>query len=256
VKELRAAQGSDMTNISWDFHDRTVIVSGAARGSGLELTRSFAQAGAVVYMVDVDAQELEQAAQTAGGIAAAADVSRSADVDAVVARAIDDTGRVDIVVNNAGVLRDRMMWRLTDEDWDLVVAVSLAGTFRLTRACVPHFRERGFGRVVNVTSYTGLHGNIGQSAYAAAKAGVIGFTKTAAKELGRFGITVNAISPNARTRMTDSIPDEQRQVLERATPLGRFGEPEEMAAGVMFLASDEARYITGVVLPVDGGISM
>jgi 3-oxoacyl-[acyl-carrier protein] reductase len=121
---------------------------------------------------------------------------------------------------------------------------------------VPHFRERSFGRVINVTSYTGLHGNMGQSAYAAAKAGVIGFTKTAAKELGRFQITVNAISPNARTRMTDSIPDEQRQALERQTPLGRFGEPDEMAAAVMFLASEEAGYITGVVLPVDGGISM
>ena len=245
-----------MTNISWDFRERTAIVTGAARGIGLELSRKLAGAGAAVYMVDVDADELERAASSAGGIAAPADVSRTDDVEALVGRAIDDTGHVDVVVNNAGVLRDRMMWRLTDEDWELVVAVSLTGTFRLTRACVPHFRERGYGRVVNVTSYTGLHGNIGQSAYAAAKAGVIGFTKTAAKELGRFGITVNAISPNARTRMTDSIPDEQRQALERQTPLGRFGEPEEMAAGVMFLASEEAGYITGVVLPIDGGISM
>jgi len=245
-----------MTNITWDFSERTVIVTGAARGIGLELSRRFAQSGAVVYMVDVDAAELEQAADTAGGIAAPADVSRSSDVEPLVARALEDTGRVDVVVNNAGVLRDRMMWKLSDDDWDIVVAVSLKGTFLLTRACVPHMRERSFGRVVNVTSYTGLHGNMGQAAYAAAKAGVIGFTKTAAKELGRFGITVNAISPNARTRMTDSIPDEQRTVLERQTPLGRFGEPEEMAAGVMFLASDEAGYITGIVMPIDGGISM
>ena len=245
-----------MTNITWDFRDRTVIVTGAARGIGLELSRKFAEAGAVVYMVDVDQQELDQAASAAGGIAAVADVSRTADVEALVGRAIEDTGRVDVVVNNAGVLRDRMMWRLTDEDWDLVVAVSLTGTFRLTRACVPHFRERSFGRVINVTSYTGLHGNMGQSAYAAAKAGVIGFTKTAAKELARYGITVNAISPNAQTRMISSIPPEKLAELTAAIPMGRFADPAEMAAAVAFLASDAASYITGVVLPVDGGISI
>jgi 3-oxoacyl-[acyl-carrier protein] reductase len=184
------------------------------------------------------------------------DVSRSEDVDRIVASAIDRTGRVDVLVNTAGLLRDKVTWKLTDEDWDLVVNVSLGGTFRCTRACIPHFRAQGSGRVVNVTSYTGLHGNFGQAAYAAAKAGVIGFTKTVAKEVAGFGITVNAISPNARTRMIDAIPEERLREMTALVPLGRIAEPDEITAGVMFFASDEASYITGTVLPIDGGLSM
>jgi len=137
-----------------------------------------------------------------------------------------------------------------------VLAVHGGGTFRFTRACVPHFRARNYGRVVNVTSYTGLHGNIGQANYAMAKAGIIGFTKATAKELARFGVTVNAISPNAETRMIASIPAEKKVELTAAIPMGRFAEPSEMAAAVGFLASAEAGYITGTVLPVDGGLSM
>ncbi|MGH3750129.1 MAG: SDR family oxidoreductase, partial [Micromonosporaceae bacterium] len=185
-----------------------------------------------------------------------ADVESTADVDAVVSDAVALTGQVDVLVNNAGILRDRVLWKLRDEDWDAVLGVHLGGTFRFTRACVPHFRERGYGRVVNVTSFTGLHGNLGQSAYASAKAGIIGFTKTAAKELGRFGVTVNAISPNAETRMIAGITDEKRAEFEAMTPLGRYADPAEITAAIAFLASEEANYITGVVLPVDGGLSM
>jgi 3-oxoacyl-[acyl-carrier protein] reductase len=145
---------------------------------------------------------------------------------------------------------------MDDEAWEQVLAVHLGGTFRFTRACVPHFREQQYGRVISFTSYTGLHGNMGQANYAAAKAGLIGFTKTAAKELARFGVTVNAISPNANTRMIASMPAAVREQAEAHIPLGRFAEPEEMAAAVAFLASEEAGYITGIVLPVDGGISM
>ncbi len=132
----------------------------------------------------------------------------------------------------------------------------LGGTFRLTRAATPVFREQGYGRVINVTSYTGLHGNVGQANYAAAKAGIIGFTRTAAKELAGFGVTVNAVSPNAETRMIASIPEDKKRELAAAIPLGRFADPSEMAAAVAFLASEEAGYVTGVVLPVDGGISI
>lgn len=149
-----------------------------------------------------------------------------------------------------------MLWKLADDDWEAVLAVHAGGTFRFTRACVPHFRERSYGRVVNVTSYTGLHGNTGQANYATAKAGIIGFTKTAAKELARFGVTVNAISPNAETRMVASIPDDKKAELTAGIPLGRFAAPSEMAAAIAFLASDEAGYITGTVLPVDGGLSI
>jgi 3-oxoacyl-[acyl-carrier protein] reductase len=167
-----------------------------------------------------------------------------------------ETGRLDIVVNNAGILRDKMLWKLTDSDWDEVLATHLGGTFRMTRAAVPHFRSQQHGRVVNVTSYTGLRGNVGQANYAAAKAGIIGFIKTAAKELARFGVTVNAISPNAETRMIASIPPEKKAELAASIPIGRFAAPKEMRAAVSFLASDEAGYITGTVLPVDGGMSM
>jgi 3-oxoacyl-[acyl-carrier protein] reductase len=188
--------------------------------------------------------------------AAAANVSNTADVESTVTRVIEETGRLDIVINNAGILRDKMLWKLKDSDWDEVLATHLGGTFRMTRAAVPHFRSQQYGRVVNVTSYTGLRGNVGQANYAAAKAGIIGFTKTAAKELARFGVTVNAISPNAETRMIASIPPEKKAELAASIPIGRFAAPKEMCAAVSFLASDEAGYITGTVLPVDGGMSM
>jgi 3-oxoacyl-[acyl-carrier protein] reductase len=245
-----------MANITFDYSGRTVIVTGAGRGIGRALAEHFVDAGAETWMVDLDAGVVEQAAREVGAYAAVADVSRTEDVQRVVDAAMERTGRIDVVVNNAGVLRDGMLWKTSDEDWDLVLAVHLGGTFRLTRACVPHFRAAGGGRVINVTSYTGLHGNLGQSAYAAAKAGIIGLTKTAAKELARFGVTVNAISPNAETRMIDSIPRETYERMKASIPLGRFGNPADMCAAVAFLASDEAGYITGTVVPVDGGIAM
>jgi 3-oxoacyl-[acyl-carrier protein] reductase len=245
-----------VTNTTFDFIDRTVVVTGAARGIGLALATSFAGAGADVVAVDRDEDDVAGAAEAIGAIPIAADVASTRDVQRLVAASIARTGRVDVVVNNAGILRDKVLWKLDDEDWDAVLDVHLGGTFRLTRACVPHFREQGYGRVINVTSYTGLHGNVGQAAYAAAKAGIIGFTKSAAKELARFGVTVNAISPNAETRMIDSIPDVKRSELQAQIPLGRFAQPSEIAAAVSFLASEEAGYVTGVVLPVDGGISM
>lgn len=245
-----------MGNITYDFTGKSVIVTGAARGIGHALARHFAEAKATVFMVDFDKDELDKAADEVGAIGIPADVSDTGDVENVVSTVIAETGRVDILINNAGILRDKVLWKLTDEDWDQVLAIHAGGTFRFTRACVPHFRSQGFGRVINVTSYTGLHGNIGQANYGAAKAGIIGFTKTAAKELARFGVTVNAISPNAETRMVASIPDHKRAELTAAIPLGRFGEPAEMCAAVAFLASREAGYVTGVVLPVDGGISI
>jgi 3-oxoacyl-[acyl-carrier protein] reductase len=247
-----------MPSTTHDFSGQTVIVTGAGRGIGQAISRRFAEAGAAVWMVDVDADVVGAAAAEAGerAHAAAADVTRSEDVERVVAEAVERTGRVDVLFNNAGLLRDRVLWKLEDADWDAVVGVSLGGTFRFTRACVPHFRARGYGRVVNVTSYTGLHGNVGQAAYAAAKAGVIGFTKTAAKELARFGVTVNSISPNAQTRMIDSMPQQRQEETAALVPMGRYAAPAEIAAAVAFLASEEAGYVTGVVLPVDGGLSM
>ena len=245
-----------MSNISWDFTGRTVIVTGAAQGIGLELATFFSSTGGTVVAVDLDQAALEGAAGLRDATLVAGDVSSTETAARTVAAALAASGRIDILVNNAGVLRDGVVWKLSDADWEQVLAVHAGGTFRMTRACLPTFREQGAGRIVNVTSYTGLHGNVGQANYAAAKAGIIGFTKTVAKEVGRFGVTVNAISPNASTRMVASIPEDKLAELTRQIPLGRFAEPSEMCGTVAFLASDEAAYVTGVVLPVDGGLSM
>jgi 3-oxoacyl-[acyl-carrier protein] reductase len=247
---------SDMSNITFDFTGQSVIVTGGARGIGLELGRYFAAAGANIYLLDFDEAAAMTAASDIGARALAADVSSTKEVESAVAQVIAETGRVDVLVNNAGILRDKMLWNLTDEDWERVLAIHAGGTFRLTRACVPHFRRQSFGRVINVTSYTGLRGNTGQANYATAKAGIIGFTKTAAKELAPFGVTVNAISPNAETRMLATIPESKKAALAAGIPMGRFADPSEMCGAVAFLASREAGYVTGVVLPIDGGISI
>jgi 3-oxoacyl-[acyl-carrier protein] reductase len=245
-----------MASVTFDFTGRTVVVTGAARGVGRAVGERFADAGATVYLVDSDAAEIKAAAAETGAAGLVADVADTGQVEDAVERVVAESGRIDVLVNNAGILRDGMLWKLSDEDYEAVMAVHAGGTFRFTRAAVPHFRRQGGGRVVNVTSYTGLRGNPGQSNYAMAKAGIIGFTKTAAKELARFGVTVNAISPNARTRMIESVPAEALDRLTAAIPMGRFAEPAEIAGAVAFLASDEAAYITGAVLPVDGGISL
>lgn len=245
-----------MSDVTFDFSGQTVIVTGAARGIGLELARLFRVSGAEVYLLDADGDEVRRAAAEIGGRGLPVDVGDTDQVEAAVRNVVEETGRVDVVVNNAGILRDKVLWKITDEDWEKVLRIHAGGTFRMTRAAVPHFRRQQYGRVVNVTSYTGLHGNVGQANYATAKAGIVGFTKTAAKELAAFGVTVNAISPNAETRMIASIPEDRRAEIASTIPLGRFAAPSEIAAAVCFLASREAGYITGTVLPVDGGIAM
>lgn len=252
------------------FDGKVAIITGAGGGLGKQHALSLAKRGALVVVNDLGgavdgsgsdataAQLVVDEIKAAGGEAVANtdSVATPEGGEAIVQTALDAFGRIDIVVNNAGILRDGMLWKLTDEDYAAVIDVHAGGTYRFTRAAVPQFREQGGGRIINVTSYTGLHGNLGQANYAIAKAGIIGFTKTAAKELARFNITVNAISPNAETRMVASIPEGRRREIAATIPMGRFGAPSEMAAAVAFLASDEAGYITGVVLPVDGGLSI
>ncbi|HEY4098268.1 MAG TPA: glucose 1-dehydrogenase [Baekduia sp.] len=245
-----------MPNLSFDFTDRTVIVTGAGRGIGQAIAARFVAAGATVLAVDLDEAALHEAAAATGAIPVVADVSKTADVERTVAQALDAGGRVDVVVNNAGVLLEGPLAAIEDGDWDAVLRVHLGGTYRFTRACIPAFTRGGGGRVVNVTSFTGLHGVPGQTAYSAAKAGIVGFTKSAAKELAPLGVTVNAIAPLAETRMVEALADELRAKMTAAIPVGRIAPPSEIAAAVAFLASDEAAYVTGTVLQVDGGSSM
>ncbi|MEU3551937.1 SDR family oxidoreductase [Streptomyces longwoodensis] len=244
-------------NVTYDFTGRTVVITGAGRGIGLAAARFFHAAGAVVWLVGRDGARLKEVAEDLDGARFdEVDVTRTSEVEGLVSDIVSDTGRVDILINNAGILRDRMLWNLTDDDWDSVLAVHLGGPFRFIRACTPHFRDQHFGRVVNVTSYAGIHGNFGQTAYSAAKSGIIGLTKTAAKELVRFGVTVNAISPVAETRMITSLPDEQRDRLQSIIPAGYFAPASDIAWALAYLASDQAGYVTGTVLPVDGGMSI
>ena len=243
---------------SFDFAGRTVIVTGGARGIGLALSRFFAEAGAAICVADVNEAALAEitTGMLADAIPVVVDVSNAGSVASCVEHVVERTGRLDVVVNNAGILRDRMVWKLGDDDWQAVLGVHLTGTFNMTRAAVPVMRDQAYGRIVNVTSYTGLHGNVGQSNYAAAKAGIIGFTRATAKELAGFGITVNAISPNAETDMVASIPADRLAELRAQIPMRRFSDPAEVGPAVGFLASEQAGYITGVILPVDGGLSI
>lgn len=246
------------TELYADLRGRTALVTGGARGIGLALASHLARAGARVGVADVDEDTVEKVVEDTvpGGLAIGCDVSHGEAASEAVDRIVTETGSLDILVNNAGILRDGMLWKLSDDDWSNVLAVHLTGTFNMTRAAVGPMRRGGYGRIINITSYSGLHGNLGQANYSAAKAGIIGFTRTAAKELARFGITVNAVSPNASTAMVESIPEARRSEIEAMIPLGRFDEPEEVAHAVGFLASREAGYVTGVVLPVDGGLSI
>ncbi|MGW5518817.1 SDR family oxidoreductase [Nocardia africana] len=243
--------------ISADFTDTGVVVTGGAQGIGFEIASFFATAGAKVAVFDRDAAQLKSAWDGVGNVRqVSVDV---ADIDAVadaVGDIVEWAGGVDVAVNNAGIARDAVVWKLTTEQWQSVLDVHLGGTFAVTRAVVPHMRAAGAGRIINVTSYTGMHGNVGQANYAAAKGGIIAFTKSVAKEVARFGITVNAISPNASTAMVAAVPPDRLAEMTASVPLGRFADPAEMAPAVAFLASQQAAYITGVVLPVDGGVAM
>ena len=233
-------------------------MTGATRGIGAAIARELASAGArVAVNYRASAEAAEQLVGEIGGIALGGDVADPEQARELVEQAEESLGDLDILVNNAGITRDTLVARMSDEDWGAVLATNLGGTFYTCRAVARKMLRRRSGAIVNLTSVVGLHGNLGQANYAASKAGIIGLTKALAKELGTRGVRVNAIAPGyVTTDITTALPEEIRETILRSTTLGRLGEPEDVARAVRFLCSDEASFVTGEVLLVDGGLGM
>ena len=244
--------------------EKTALVTGASRGIGRITAIMLAQRGftvAVNYFAGFEdvANEVKDAIEKEGGraIIVPGDVSKAADVEAMFATIKEQFGRLDLLVNNAGITRDSLLMRLKEADWDSVINIDLKSCFLTIKAVAPIMMKQRSGAIVNIASVVGITGNIGQINYSAAKAGVIGVTKTAAKELAGRGIRVNAVAPGfIQTSMTAVIPDNIKEEMLRSVPLSRMGQPEDVARAVCFLASDDAAYITGQVLKVDGGMVM
>ena len=233
---------------------KTALVTGGSRGIGAAVARELASAGAsVVVGYRSGKEEAEAVAQEIGGRALQADVG---DVEQAK-RIVEEAGDVDILVNNAGLTRDTLLVRMSDEDWRDVIETNLSSVFYTCRAVARGMMKRRSGSIVNVASIVGLRGNLGQANYAASKAGIIGFTKSIARELGGRGVRANVVAPGyVETRLTEVIPDELQTAMLQNTPLGRFGQAADVAGAVRFLCSDEASFITGAVLLVDGGLGM
>lgn len=238
------------------------MVTGAGRGIGRAIALKFASAGADLVCVSRTQENSEKVAAEARALgrrawALAVDVADAAAVAAAAETALKEAGKVDILVNNAGVTRDGLLMRMSDADWDAVINTNLKGAFAFTKALTRSFLKQRSGRIINVASVIGLIGNAGQSNYAASKAGLIGFTKSVAKELASRGITANVLAPGfIATDMTAVLKDDMKAEILKQIPLGTLGEPEDIANAALFLASAEARYITGQVLAVDGGMVM
>jgi 3-oxoacyl-[acyl-carrier protein] reductase len=234
------------------------IVTGGSRGIGAAISRELARAGAKVAVnCHSGTQTADQVADEIGGLVVQADVSDPEEAQALIERVEGELGGIDALVNNAGVTRDTLIARMSDDDWQTVIDTNLRGTFNTSRAVSRKMMRRRSGAIVNLSSVVGIHGNPGQANYAASKAGIIGLTKALARELGSRGVRVNAIAPGyITTELTDVLNDEQRGLILGNTPLGRLGEPEDVAGAVRFLCSDDAAFITGEVLLVDGGLGM
>ena len=241
------------------LENKVAIVTGAGRGLGRGIALKLATEGAKVVVADMaPADETVALIEKSGGIASAftVNVSRQEEVQAMVKYAIDTYGTLDIMVNNAGINRDGMLHKMPVENWQLVIDVDLTGAFFGTQEAIKYMRQKGYGRVINISSGSWL-GNIGQANYAASKAGIIGMTKSAARELASRGVTVNAVAPGfIKTEMTDVLKDDIKKAIMENIPMKAFGETEDIANAVAFLASEEARYITGQVISVDGGMAM
>lgn len=243
-----------------NLNDKVAIVTGSGRGIGREIAIKLAELGAAVVINDINEALANQTAEqikAAGSrsMAVIADVSSSTDTARMVTTVKDAFGKIDILVNNAGITRDQLLLKMTDEDWDNVLNISLKSVFLCTRAVIRDMMKQRWGRVISISSIVGIAGNPGQANYASAKAGIIGFTRTIAKEVASRNVTVNAVAPGfIDTEMTQRLDEKQKNELKQRIPSGYLGSPRDVAEAVAFFASEEARYITGQVLSVDGGM--
>ena len=246
-----------------DLSERVAIVTGGGRGIGRAIALKLAEVGATVVINDVGdsapaegvAEEIRKMGRES--LVVLADVSQSTEVASLADNTVKKYGKIDILVNNAGITRDQLIMRMSDDDWDKVLGINLKGVFLCSKAVLRPMMKQRWGRIISISSIVGLIGNAGQANYASAKAGIIGLTRTIAKEVASRGITANAIAPGfIDTAMTQQLPEKRRQELMNQVPLGFLGTPRDVAEVVAFLASEEARYITGQVVTVDGGISL
>lgn len=245
------------------LNEKVGLITGGAQGIGKAIATVFARNRCNLILCDIDEGAVKSTAEELENnfkikcLGTIADVSDFTQCQQMVDKGIETFGRIDILVNNAGITRDQLLLKMTDEDWDKVIAVNLKGAFNCCRAVVRHMIKQRSGRIINISSVVGISGNPGQANYAASKAGLIGLSKTLAKELASRDITVNAVAPGfIQTRMTDSLSDNIKKSIIAQIPLRRFGHPEDVANLVLFLASDLASYITGEVIKVDGGLMM
>ncbi|MBS3907317.1 MAG: 3-oxoacyl-[acyl-carrier-protein] reductase [Syntrophaceae bacterium] len=245
-----------------ELSGKVVLVTGAAQGIGKAIALLLAKNGADVVVSDINLEKAQETAHEIQGMgrrsfAIKVNVADLKDVERMVEAIVEQFGRIDILVNNAGITRDRLILRMTEEDWDAVLDVNLKGTFNCTKAAIRHMSKQKCGKIVSIASVSGEMGNPGQANYAASKAGVIGFTKTIAREFAGRGINVNAIAPGyIQTPMTDAVPEKAKEELKRMIPMERLGQPEDVAQAALFLVSENSSYITGQVLNVNGGIYM
>jgi len=245
-----------------DYKGQSALVTGGARGIGKAIAGALAARGVGVAVADIDAEAagataMELEAAGAKALAVRMDVSSAEDVSRAVSEVKEHFGRLDILVNNAGITRDGLLMRMKEEDWDSVININLKSVFLCSREAVKVMAKQRYGRIVNIASVVAFMGNPGQANYSASKAGIVGLTKTTAREYASRGITVNAVAPGfIMTAMTDALPENVKEEMKRAIPLGSFGTPEDVAASVVFLASPEAGYITGQVIHVNGGMYM
>ncbi|MBI4667992.1 MAG: 3-oxoacyl-[acyl-carrier-protein] reductase [Elusimicrobia bacterium] len=242
--------------------DKVAVITGAAQGIGKATARLFHAEGAKLMLCDLEGGVLESAAKevSAGSNSVnflPCNVAKREECEATIQKAIEAFGHVDILVNNAGITKDNLLMRMSDDEWNMVIDVNLKGAFNFAKACVRPMMKQRYGRIINIASVVGLMGNPGQANYCASKAGLIGMTKSMAKELASRNILCNAIAPGfIKTRMTDVLPEEIKKSMLNMISIGRFGEPDEIAKVCLFLASDDISYVTGQVISVNGGLYM